>query len=84
MKMYGMDIELLKDLQPNDIIIMQYDINTMPIDEVHTYYEMLVQAIPHHPVLAFPKDTEILALCWDKANDFIQSLKPKGETINDR
>lgn len=66
------------ELKPNDIVVLKFDIEKIPADEAHVIYKKVKEQFPNNQVIGITTDLEFME--WQKLKDFVESIKPKGET----
>lgn len=73
------DIKIIKLANPTDIIVYKFDINQLTYEDVHNFYQYLVDKFPKNKVIGIPKNSDIDIMDWQRLYDYVMSIKPEGE-----
>ena len=73
------DIKIIKLANPTDIIVYKFDINQLTYEDVHNFYQYLVDKFPENKVIGIPKNSDIDIMDWQRLYDYVMSIKPEGE-----
>lgn len=74
-------IQLIKkELKPNDIIIVKFDIEKWDIEECACKYNEIKEKIRHNPVIGLVDGVELQFEDWERLYQYVMSIKPqRGE-----
>lgn len=69
--------------QPNDIIVITFNPEKITLAEAHDNFRYIQDEYPNNRVVGFPHGINLEFMEWQKLYDFVMSIKPKGENINE-
>ena len=74
-------IQLIKkELKPNDIVIVKFDIKKYDTEECAHVYNEIKKTIPNNPVVGLVDGVELQFGDWEYLYQYVMSIKPqRGE-----
>ena len=74
------DIQKIRPLEKDDVIILTFDPDVINIEDARAYYNYIQSEFPNHKVLGVPKDITIDIKTWKTVVDYLTDIKPQEET----
>ena len=70
-----------KELKPNDVIILTFDIEDsfIDLDDARDIYKSIKEQFPNNKVVGLIKDVELDFKDWEYTYNYVMSIKPKQQ-----
>lgn len=82
--MYQINIEKIRPIQPDEFFIIRIPLDKqgnflISVEDAHEISKYLLKKFPKNKGIIIPEGIELSYVEWEVLNNYIQSIKPKGE-----
>lgn len=76
------NIEKIKPINKNEIIILTFDPNQIPMNDMQDLYNDIKSCFPDNKIFGFIKGIKLEIDTWQEVYDYLMSIKPQKENDN--